>query len=120
MGLSIDLSKFYPTEALKDIPALMIGDKIRIQTKIREGDKERLQPFEGTIIAQRRAGMHTTITVRKYFQGIGIERVIFPGSPQIVSIKVLQSSKIRRAKLYYLRERQGKAARLRQKFNITK
>lgn len=120
MGLTIDLSKFYPEDALKDIDPLMIGDKIRIQTKIREGEKERLQPFEGTIIAKKRAGMHTTITVRKYFQGIGIERVIFPGSPQIVSITVLQSSKIRRAKLYYLRERQGKAARLRQKFNVAK
>ena len=70
-----------------------------------------------TIISKNQAGLNTTLTVRKYFQGIGVERVIFPGSPRIVSIKVLQSAKVRRAKLYYLRDRQGKAARLKQKFN---
>jgi len=118
MAINIDLSKFYSPDALKDIDPLMVGDKIRIQTKIREGEKERLQPFEGTVISKNQSGATTSVTVRKYFQGVGVERIIFPSSPRIVSIKVLQSSKVRRAKLYYLRERQGKAARLKQKFNL--
>jgi len=116
MNFKIDLSRFYSPETKKDFGPLCIGDKIQIQTKIREGNKERLQPFKGTIIAKKQSGINTTITVRKYFQGVGVERIIFPSSPRIASIQVVQSSKVRRAKLYYLRERKGKAARLRQKF----
>ena len=119
MGTNINMSKFYPPDTLIDSAQFMIGDKVRIQTKIREGDKERLQPFEGTIISKNRSGVNTTLTVRKYFQGIGVERIIFPSSPRISSIQVLQSSKVRRAKLYYLRTRQGKSARLRQKFSTS-
>jgi large subunit ribosomal protein L19 len=101
----------------KDLPLLKIGDGVKIGVKIVEGSKERIQFYEGTIIARKNSSINTTITVRKVFQGIGIERVFLIHSPKIDSIKVLKSSKVRRAKLYYLRNLQGKATRLKQTFN---
>jgi large subunit ribosomal protein L19 len=101
----------------KDLPVLQIGDNVKIGVKIIEGSKERVQFYEGTILAKKNSSINTTITVRKILQGIGIERVFLIHSPKIDSITVLRSSKVRRAKLYYLRELKGKASRLKQKFN---
>jgi len=100
----------------KDLPTLRIGDNVKIGVKIIEGNKERVQSYEGTIIAKKNGGINTTITVRKILQGIGVERVFLIHSPKLDSITVLRSSKVRRAKLYYLRNLRGKASRLKQTF----
>ena len=97
-----------------NIPDIKIGDTIKIGVKIFEGNKERVQYYEGTVIAKKRFSVNLTITVRKVFQGIGVERIFLVHSPKVASIKILHSSKVRRAKLYYLKNRKGKAARLRQ------
>ena len=99
-----------------DLPILRIGDSVRVGVKIIEGNKERVQFYEGTIIAQKNSSINKTITVRKVLQGIGVERIFLIHSPKIDSIKVLGSAKVRRAKLYYLRGLQGKASRLKQSF----
>jgi large subunit ribosomal protein L19 len=102
---------------LKDnIPVLKIGDNVKIGVKIIEGNKERVQFYEGTIIAKKNSSINTTITVRKTLQGIGIERIFLIHSPKVDSIKVLSSAKVRRSKLYYLRNLKGKASRLKQTF----
>ena len=99
-----------------DLPVLKIGDNVKIGVKIIEGNKERVQFYEGTIIAKKNSSINTTITVRKVLQGIGVERVFLIHSPKIDSIQVLRSSKVRRSKLYYLRNLKGKASRLKQAF----
>jgi len=99
-----------------DLPVLKIGDNVKIGVKIIEGNRERVQFYEGTIIAKKNSLINTTITVRKILQGIGIERIFLIHSPKIDSIQVLRSSKVRRAKLYYLRNLRGKASRLKQTF----
>ena len=100
----------------KDLPLLRIGDNVKIGVKIIEGDKERVQFYEGTILAKKNSSINTTITVRKILQGIGVERIFLVHSPKIDSITVLRSSKVRRSKLYYLRNLRGKASRLKQTF----
>ena len=100
----------------KDLPVLRIGDNVKIGVKIIEGNKERVQFYEGTIIAKKNSSINTTITVRKILQGIGIERIFLIHSPKVDSITVLRSSKVRRSKLYYLRDLKGKASRLKQSF----
>jgi len=100
----------------KDLPILKIGDSVKIGVKIIEGSKERVQFYEGTILARKNSSINTTITVRKVLQGIGVERIFLIHSPKIDSITVLKSAKVRRAKLYYLRNLQGKATRLKQTF----
>ena len=100
----------------KDLPILKIGDNIKVGVKIIEGNRERVQFYEGTIIAKKNSLINTTITVRKILQGIGVERIFLVHSPKIDSIKVLSSAKVRRSKLYYLRNLQGKASRLKQSF----
>ena len=99
-----------------DLPNIKIGDNVRIGVKIIEGNKERVQFYEGTIISKKNTSINTTITVRKVLQGIGVERIFLIHSPKIDSIQVLRSSKVRRSKLYYLRDLTGKASRLKQKF----
>ena len=101
----------------KDLPRLRIGDNVKIGVKIIEGNKERVQFYEGIIIAKKNSSINTTITVRKVFQGIGIERIFLIHSPKVDSINILRSSRVRRAKLYYLRNLKGKASRLKQSFN---
>jgi large subunit ribosomal protein L19 len=108
-----DLEKIF---IKKDLPVLRIGDNVKIGVKIIEGNKERVQFYEGTIIAKKNSSLNTTITVRKILQGIGVERVFLIHSPKVDSIIVLRSSKVRRAKLYYLRNLKGKASRLKQTF----
>lgn len=100
----------------KNLPVLKIGDNVKIGVKIIEGNKERVQFYEGTIIAKKNSLINTTITVRKVLQGIGIERIFLIHSPKVDSIEVLRSSKVRRSKLYYLRKLRGKASRLKQTF----
>ena len=100
----------------KYLPVLKIGDNVKIGVKIIEGDRERVQFYEGTIIAKKNSLINTTITVRKILQGIGVERIFLIHSPKIDSIEILRSSKVRRAKLYYLRNLRGKASRLKQTF----
>ena len=85
--------------------------------RISEGNKERVQPYEGVVIAKRHGGLNQTITVRRIFQGIGVERVFMVHSPQVAYIKVERRGKVRRAKLFYLRERVGKATRVKQRFD---
>ncbi len=100
-----------------DLPTIHVGDTIRVGVRIREGGKERVQPYEGTVIAMRNGGINETITVRKIFQGVGVERVFLLHSPRIADIKIIRRGKVRRAKLYYLRDRVGKATRIRQRFD---
>ncbi len=105
-------------EQLKDdIPDIYVGDTVRVGVRIQEGGKERIQPYEGTVIAMRNGGINKSITVRRIFQGIGVERVFLLHAPKVASITVLRRSKVRRAKLYYLRDRVGKATRLKQRFD---
>ena len=99
----------------KDIPSLNAGDTVKVFVKIIEGNKERIQAFEGTIIKVHGAGLNKTITVRKVFQGVGVERVFLINSPRIDKITVQRRGDVKRAKLYYLRERSGKATRIKEK-----
>jgi len=98
------------------LPEIRVGDLVRIGVSIQEGAKQRVQPFEGTVIARHQAGSNTTITVRKTLQGVGVERVFPVHAPCITSLQVLRRAQVSRAKLYYLRNRTGKATRLREKF----
>ncbi|MEA5595418.1 50S ribosomal protein L19 [Rivularia sp. UHCC 0363] len=105
-------------EQLKtDLPLIYVGDTVRVGVKIKEGEKFRVQPYEGVVIAKRNGGINETITVRKVFQGVGVERVFLLHSPRIDNIKVMRRGKVRRAKLYYLRDRIGKATRIKQRFD---
>ncbi|MBR8826917.1 MAG: 50S ribosomal protein L19 [Gomphosphaeria aponina SAG 52.96 = DSM 107014] len=105
-------------EQLKtDLPVMHVGDTVRIGVKIKEGDKERIQPYEGTVIAKRNGGISETITVRKVFQGVGVERVFLLHSPIVASIEIKRRGKVRRSKLYYLRKLAGKATRIKQRFD---
>jgi large subunit ribosomal protein L19 len=105
-------------EQLKsDLPIIYVGDTIKVGVRIQEGGKERVQPYEGTVIAMRNGGINETITVRRVFQGVGVERVFLLHSPRVANIQVLRRGKARRAKLYYLRDRVGKATRLKQRFD---
>ncbi|MDD6178075.1 MAG: 50S ribosomal protein L19 [Succinivibrionaceae bacterium] len=98
-----------------DIPEFAPGDTVRVQVRVVEGDKERLQAYEGVVIAKRNRGLHSAFTVRKISNGEGVERVFQTHSPIISSVEVTRRGKVRRAKLYYLRQLTGKAARIREK-----
>ncbi|MCI6907025.1 MAG: 50S ribosomal protein L19 [Succinatimonas sp.] len=100
-----------------DIPEFHPGDTVRVEVKVVEGDKSRLQAFEGNVIAMRNRGLNSSFTVRKISSGEGVERVFQTHSPLIASVKVTRRGDVRRAKLYYLRDRTGKAARIREKIN---
>jgi large subunit ribosomal protein L19 len=99
----------------KDVPEFSPGDTLVVQVKVREGDRERLQAFEGVCIAKRNRGLNSAFTVRKISHGEGVERVFQTYSPAIAAIEVKRRGDVRRAKLYYLRGRTGKAARIREK-----
>jgi large subunit ribosomal protein L19 len=109
------MTKFIQKNRRTDVPEFRPGDAIRVHVKIREGDKERLQAFEGTVIARKNTGLGETITVRKVSFGQGVER-IFPLNARVIDhIDVVRTGRVRRAKLYYLRGLKGKAARLRER-----
>ncbi|TNF33848.1 MAG: 50S ribosomal protein L19 [Gammaproteobacteria bacterium] len=99
----------------KEIPAFQAGDTVVVQVKVKEGDRERLQAFEGVVIAKRNRGLNSAFTVRKISNGEGVERVFQTYSPVVSAIEVKRRGKVRRAKLYYLRGRTGKAARIQEK-----
>ncbi len=100
-----------------DLPQIYVGDTVKVGVKIKEGDKFRTQPYEGIVISKARSGINSTMTVRKTFQGVGVERVFLVHSPQVESVKIIRRGKVRRAKLYYLRDRVGKASRVKQRFD---
>ena len=99
----------------KNIPQFAPGDSVTVQVKVKEGSRERLQAFEGVVIAKRERGLHSAFTVRKISQNVGVERVFQTYSPMIDSITVTRRGDVRRAKLYYLRELSGRAARIKEK-----
>jgi large subunit ribosomal protein L19 len=109
------LMKIISKNSKQNVPEFRPGDTIRVHVKIREGDKERLQAFEGTVIARKNTGMGESITVRKMSFGHGVERIFPIHAPVIDRIDVVRTGKVRRAKLYYLRGLRGKAARLRER-----
>ncbi|MCH2564997.1 MAG: 50S ribosomal protein L19 [Prochlorococcus sp. ALOHA_A2.0_51] len=111
------IKEFEASQQKSDLNDIYVGDTVRVGVRISEGNKERVQPYEGVVIAKRHGGIHETITVRRIFQGIGVERVFMLHSPQVASIKVERRGKVRRAKLFYLRERVGKATRVKQRFD---
>ncbi len=98
-----------------DMPAFGPGDTIRVMVRVREGDKERLQAFEGIVISKRGGGISENFTVRKVSAGVGVERIFPIHSPSIATVDVIRRGRVRRAKLYYLRNLSGKAARIREK-----
>ena len=112
----MDALKLIAQDSLKaEKPAFEIGDTIRIDVKIREGERERNQAFEGTVIAKRGSGISETFTVRRVSYGVGVERVFPVHSPNVADIKIVRRGKVRRAKLYYLRDRVGKASKVKEK-----
>jgi large subunit ribosomal protein L19 len=113
-----DMIRAFEAEQLKsDLPDIYVGDTVKVGVRIREGNKERVQPYEGVVIAKRHGGLNATITVRRIFQGVGVERIFMLHSPQVASVKVERRGKVRRAKLFYLRDRVGKATRVKQRFD---
>jgi len=111
------IEEFENEQLKKELPEIYVGDTVKVGVRITEGNKERVQPYEGVVIAKRHGGLHQTITVRRIFQGIGVERVFMLHSPQVASLKVERRGKVRRAKLFYLRDRVGKATRVKQRFD---
>ena len=117
LGSSNLIKEFEREQLKKQLPEIYVGDTVKVGVKITEGNKERVQPYEGVVIAKRHGGLNQTITVRRIFQGIGVERVFMLHSPQVASLKVERRGKVRRAKLFYLRDRVGKATRVKQRFD---
>ncbi len=111
----MDLIRAVEETYLREIPDFSIGDTIRVYVRVVEGDKERIQPFEGVVIARRGSGIKETIMVRKVSYGIGVERIFPLHSPVIEKIEVIRRGDVRRAKLYYLRHKKGKAAKVKEK-----
>ena len=114
----MDLIKAFTNEQLKtEVPVLNIGDTVKVHNKIKEGARERIQLFEGTIIAKHGGGISETFTVRRMSYGVGVEKTFPVHSPNVVKVEIVRSGKVRRAKLYYLRDRVGKAAKVKESTN---
>ena len=112
----MDLIKILSEQHMKpELPELNVGDTVRITVRVKEGRRERNQAFEGTIIAKKHGGINETITVRRISYGVGCEKVFPVHSPSIVSVETVRRGKVRRAKLYYLRERVGKRAKVKER-----
>lgn len=111
----MDALKLIAQDSLKsEVPVIEIGDTVKVHVKIREGEKERIQVFEGTIIARRGSGVAETFTVRRLSYGVGVERVFPVHSPNVAKVEVVRHGRVRRSKLYYLRDRVGKAAKVKE------
>ena len=111
-----DLMKALTSQYMKnELPEMNIGDTVRVHVKIKEGSRERIQVFEGTIIAKKHGGIEETITVRRISYGVGCEKVFPVHAPNVVNVETVRHGKVRRAKLYYLRDRMGKAAKVKDK-----
>ena len=111
----MDLIKELTKSQLKEMPAVNVGDTVKVHVKVKEGARERIQIFEGTVIAKKHGGIEETITVRRMSYGVGVEKVFPIHSPTIDKIEVSRRGVVRRAKLYYLRGRVGKSAKIREK-----
>ena len=112
----MDLVKALNSQYMKEeVPAVNVGDTVRVHVRIKEGSRERIQVFEGTVIARKHGGIAETITVRRVSYGVGCEKVFPLHAPNVAAIDVVRNGKVRRAKLYYLRERFGKAAKIKEK-----
>ena len=112
----MDLVKALNSQYMKEeLPEVRVGDTVRVHVRIKEGARERIQVFEGTVIARKHGGIGETITVRRISYGVGVEKVFPVYSPSIEKIEVVRSGSVRRAKLYYLRSRVGKAAKIKEK-----
>lgn len=108
------IEKFEKAQMKSDLPEIRIGDKVRVSTRIVEGSRERIQVYEGVVIARHRGNNRESITVRKQSYAVGVERVFPLHAPVVEKVEVVSHAKVRRAKLYYLREKKGKAARLKE------
>ena len=112
----MDALKLIAQDSLKaEKPSFSVGDTVKVDVKIREGDRERIQVFEGTVIAINGSGVTETFTVRRVSYGVGVERVFPVNSPNVADVKVVRYGKVRRAKLYYLRDRVGKASKVKER-----
>lgn len=112
----MDIVKNYADKCLKtEVPVVKIGSTVKVDVKIREGERERIQSFEGTVIAKNGSGVAETFTVRRVSYGVGVERVFPLHSPNVAAVHTIRNGHVRRAKLYYLRDRVGKAAKVREK-----
>ena len=111
----MDLIKALNEKQLKEVPQVQVGDTVRVHVKVKEGARERIQVFEGIVIAKKHGGIEETITVRRISYGVGVEKVFPVHSPSIDHIEVVRNGKVRRAKLYYLRGRVGKGAKVKEK-----
>ena len=112
----MDLMKALTSQYMKEeLPQMNVGDTVRVHVKIKEGARERVQVFEGTIIARKHGGIEESITVRRLSHGVGCEKVFPVHSPNIVKVETVRRGKVRRAKLYYLRNRLGKAAKVKER-----
>ena len=111
----MDALKLIAADSLKkDLPSFEIGDTVRVHVNIREGDRERIQMFEGTVIARKGSGVAETFTVRRVSYGVGVERVFPVNSPNVQGVDIVRKGRVRRSKLYYLRDRVGKAAKVKE------
>ena len=111
----MDALKLIAQDSLKsEVPAIEVGDTVKVSVKIREGDKERIQAFEGTVIACKGSGVSATFTVRRVSYGVGVERVFPVHSPNVAKVEVTRHGRVRRSKLYYVRDRVGKAAKVKE------
>ncbi len=112
----MDKIKLVASESLKaEVPVITIGSTVRVHVKIREGERERIQVFEGTVIAKKGSGVSSTFTVRRVSYGVGVERVFPVHSPNVAKVELVRNGKVRRSKLYYLRDRVGKSAKVKEK-----
>jgi len=111
----IDLNNIQKDQVRTDLPNFNVGDRIKVHVRVIEGEKERIQPFEGDVISIRGAGLNKTFTVRKIASGVGVERIFPYNSPKIAKIEIVKEGSVRRAKLYYLRKLSGKAAKIKSK-----
>lgn len=112
----MDALKLISQDSIKaEVPTCEIGDTVRVSVRIKEGDRSRIQAFEGTVIAKKHGGVNETFTVRRTSYGVGVERVFPFNSPNVEKIEVVRHGKVRRAKLYYLRDRVGKAAKVKER-----
>ena len=112
----MDLVKALSSQYMKEeLPEANVGDTVRVHVRIKEGSRERIQVFEGTVIAKKHGGVGETFTVRRISYGVGVEKVFPVNSPNVVKVETVRRGKVRRAKLYYLRDRVGKAAKVQEK-----
>ena len=111
--------EFLSNRLKKDLPNVRVGDTVKVTVRIKEGTKERNQNYEGVVLKIKGGGINKTFTVRRVFQGVGVERVFFFHSPKIEKITIIRSGQTRRAKLYYLRERVGKSTKLKEKERLS-